>query len=92
MSKRLYVGNLCGDLDEGDLEKAFAPWGGNSATIPFDRSSGRSKGFGFVQVDDDQVDAAIAAMNGATLGSTTLEVNEARSHSDSGARDHASPR
>lgn len=89
MSKRLHVGNLSSELEETDLENAFARWGGSHATIPFDRASGLSKGFGFVQVDDDHVSAAVAAMHGSELAGRTLEVCEARSHSSSGAREHA---
>ncbi len=79
MNTRLYVGNLSVETSEADLAAAFAPWGGTCATIPTDRSSGRSKGFGFVEVTDSQLSAAITAMNGKELGGSALNVNEARS-------------
>lgn len=77
MNKRLHVGNLSGELEETDLEGAFAPWGGRDATIPFDPGSGCSKGFGYVQVEGDQVHAAISAMNGAELAGRLVTVVEA---------------
>ena len=84
MSKRLFVGNLSFDTTESDLTAAFAQWGGNSAAIPTDRDSGRGKGFGFVEVSYDQMDAAIAAMNGKEVCGRALTVNEARPREDRG--------
>src|SRR5438132_14352999 len=84
MSKRLYVGNLSWEVAEADLEKAFEQWGGRDAAIPTDRDSGRSKGFGFIEVEDDQMNAAIAAMNGKELAGRPLTVNEARPREDRG--------
>ena len=84
MSKRLFVGGLSWQTTEAELESAFARWGGSNATIPTDRDSGGSKGFGFVEVADDQMNAAIAAMNGKGLGGRTLTVNEARPREDRG--------
>ena len=84
MSKRLYVGNLSWEVAEGDLEKAFEQWGGRNAAISTDRDSGRSKGFGFIEVEDDQMNAAINAMNGKELAGRPLTVNEARPREDRG--------
>jgi cold-inducible RNA-binding protein len=84
MSKRLFVGNLSHDTSETDLNTAFAPWGGSGAAIPTDRDSGRGKGFGFVEVADDQMNAAISAMNGKELAGRPLTVNEARPREDRG--------
>ncbi len=84
MSKRLYVGNLSFDTSEADLETAFSQWGGRSAAIPTDRDSGRAKGFGFIEVEDDQANAAISAMNGKDMGGRSLTVNEARPREDRG--------
>jgi cold-inducible RNA-binding protein len=83
MSKRLFVGNLSFNTSEADLDAAFSQWGGNGAAIPINES-GRPKGFGFVNVDDDQMDAAIAAMHGAELDGRPLTVNEARPREDRG--------
>src|SRR5438067_1232490 len=84
MSKRLFVGNLSFGTSEADLNAAFAPWGGSNAAIPTDRDSGRTKGFGFVEVDDDQMQAAINTMDGKEVGGRNLTVNEARPREDRG--------
>jgi RNA recognition motif-containing protein len=84
MSKRLYVGNLAFDTSEDDLARAFAPWGGTGAAIPTDRGTGRCKGFGFVEVQDDQANAAITAMNGKEMGGRALTVSEARPREERG--------
>lgn len=78
--KRIYVGNLSFNTDESGLEAAFAEHGEvRSASIVRDRETGRSRGFGFVEMaSDDQAESAIAAMNGAQLDGRTLNVNEAR--------------
>src|SRR5690242_12968162 len=81
--KRLFVGNLSFDMTEGDLEGAFSQWGASGATIPINES-GRSKGFGFVNIPDEQMDAAIGAMNGKELQGRTLTVNEARPREERG--------
>ena len=83
MSKRLFVGNLSFDTSEAELEEAFSQWGGSGATIPTNES-GRPKGFGFIDVPDDQMDAAIAGMNGRELAGRSLTVNEARPREDRG--------
>lgn len=80
MAKKLFVGGLNYDTTQDGLQQAFAQFGTiSSATIIIDKMSGRSKGFGFVEFEDDAAaDAAVAAMNGAELEGRTLTVNEAR--------------
>lgn len=80
MAKKLFVGGLNYDTTQDGLQQAFSQFGAvSSATIIIDKMSGRSKGFGFVEFDDDAAaDAAVAAMNGAELEGRTLTVNEAR--------------
>ena len=85
MSKRLYVGNLPYNIAEQDLINAFSEWGATEASVPIN-DTGRSKGFGFVEVADDKVAAAIEAMNGANMGGRTLTVNEARPREERGGR------
>lgn len=77
MSKRLFVGNLSYNTTEASLQTAFAPYGCTTASIPTDYD-GRGKGFGFVDVEDDQMNAAITAMNGKQVDGRPLTVNEAR--------------
>ena len=78
MAKKLYVGNLSFDATEDELRQVFGQYGTvNSAQIVMDRDPGRSRGFAFVEMADG-ADEAIAAMNGAQLGSRTLTVNEAK--------------
>ena len=76
----VYVGNLSYDLSEDDLKTAFEEYGEvSSAKIIFDRYSGRSKGFGFVEMSsDDEAKAAIEALAGKELGGRTMVVNQAR--------------
>lgn len=82
MSKNLYVGNLSFDTTEGNLRDAFAQYGTvTSASIVMDRETGRSRGFGFVEMSDGG-DEAITAMDGAELQGRTLKVNEARPRED----------
>jgi RNA recognition motif-containing protein len=83
MSKRLYVGNLSFNTTEGDLERLFEPFGVTSVSIITDQD-GRAKGFGFVDVPDEQLQAAISATNGKEVGGRTLNVNEARPREDRG--------
>jgi cold-inducible RNA-binding protein len=77
MSKRLYVGNLSFDTSQQSIQDLFAEFGATSVTVISDHD-GRSKGFGFVEVPDDQMQPAISALNGKQLGGRTLTVNEAR--------------
>jgi cold-inducible RNA-binding protein len=80
MGKKLYVGNLAFSMTDSTLEQAFAPFGTvESAKIIMDRDSGRSKGFGFVEMSSDQEAAkAIEAMNGKEVDGRALTVNEAK--------------
>ena len=80
MGKKLYVGNLSYDVDSSALEQLFAPHGSvQSAQIITDRDTGRSKGFGFVEMSSDaEAQAAIAALNGQENGGRALTVNEAK--------------
>ncbi len=80
MSKKLYVGNLSYSVDNRELESMFATFGSvTSANVITDRETGRSKGFGFVEMSDDQgARAAISALNGKDVDGRSLTVNEAR--------------
>ena len=80
MGKKLYVGNLSYDVDSSALEQLFGQHGQVvSAQVISDRDTGRSKGFGFVEMGSDQeAQAAIAALNGQQHEGRTLTVNEAR--------------
>lgn len=80
MGKKLYVGNLSYNVDSSELEKLFSAHGTvASAQIISDRETGRSKGFGFVEMNSDsEAQAAIAALNGQDYNGRTLTVNEAR--------------
>jgi RNA recognition motif-containing protein len=80
MGKKLYVGNLSYDVDSSALEELFAAHGTvQSAQIISDRDTGRSKGFGFVEMgSDEEAQAAIAALNGQQHGGRALTVNEAK--------------
>src|SRR5204863_5670780 len=80
MGKRLYVGNLSYEVDSSALQDMFAAHGTvNSAEVISDRMTGRSKGFGFVEMStDEEAQAAITALNGQENGGRTLTVNEAK--------------
>src|SRR5687767_13941430 len=80
MGKKLYVGNRSYQVDSSELEQLFGQHGTVvSAQIINDRDTGRSKGFGFVEMgSDDEAQAAIAALNGQQHGGRALTVNEAR--------------
>jgi len=80
MAKKLFIGNLNYDTTSDGLRDAFAQFGNiTDATVIIDRMSGRSKGFGFVEFEDDSAaDAAISSMNGSELEGRELIVNEAR--------------
>jgi RNA recognition motif-containing protein len=86
MAKKLYVGNLSYQVDSTELEQLFAQHGQvQSAQVIQDRDTGRSKGFGFVEMADDaEADAAIEALNGQQHGGRALTVNEARPREDRG--------
>ena len=78
--KKLYVGNLPYSTTDEELASLFAAHGEVlSATVITDRNTGRSKGFGFVEFEDDAAaDAAMSAMDGADVGGRNLKVSEAR--------------
>jgi RNA recognition motif-containing protein len=80
MGSKLYVGNLSYNVDSSALEALFTPHGTvQSAQIITDRDTGRSKGFGFVEMGSDaEAQAAIAALNGQQHGGRALTVNEAK--------------
>jgi RNA recognition motif-containing protein len=80
MGKKLYVGNLPYTIDDAGLESEFASCGKvESARVITDRDTGRSKGFGFVEMSsDDEANAAIEKMNGFPMGGRNLTVSEAR--------------
>jgi cold-inducible RNA-binding protein len=80
MGKKLYVGNLSYDVSSSDLEALLSAHGTVlSAEVISDRSTGRSKGFGFVEMDSEsEAQAAIAALNGQDHGGRALTVNEAK--------------
>ena len=84
--KKLYVGNLSYNVSSSDLEKLFAAYGSvESAEVITDRDSGRSKGFGFVQMGSDQAaQAAIQGLNGKEHDGRALTVNEARPREERG--------
>jgi RNA recognition motif-containing protein len=86
MGKKLYVGNLGYGVTDSDLSKMFEPHATvESAQIIMDRDTGRSKGFGFVEMKTDQeAQAAIAALNGQDSGGRSLTVNEARPRTEGG--------
>src|SRR5271156_296673 len=88
MGKKLYVGNLGYGVTDSDLAKMFEAHGTvESAQVIMDRDTGRSKGFGFVEMKSDQeAQAAIAALNGQDAGGRTLTVNEARPKTEGGGR------
>ncbi len=80
MSKKLYVGNLSYDVSSSDLEALLSPHGTiQSAEVIMDRSTGQSKGFGFVEMgSDSEAQAAITALDGQDHGGRALKVNEAK--------------
>lgn len=79
MSKKLYCGGLPYAVDDAQLKEIFAPYGEVlSANVIVDKFSGRSKGFGFVEMESEQANAAIEALNGKEHGGRNLTVNEAR--------------
>src|SRR4030095_11019690 len=80
MGNKLYVGNLPYQMRDSDLEQAFGQFGSvTSAKVMMERDTGRSKGFGFVEMGSDaEAQAAINGMNGQPLGGRSVVVNEAR--------------
>ncbi len=88
MAVKLYVGNLPYSTTDADLNELFAEYGTvASATVIKNPETGRSKGFGFVEIDEDEkAKEAIEALNGKDLGGRDLVVNEARARDKSQAR------
>ena len=84
MAKKLYVGSLPYETTAEELNQLFSQVGAvTSATVITDKYSGRSKGFGFVEMaNDDEADAAIAKFNGSDMGGRSIVVNEARPMGD----------
>ena len=80
MGNKLYVGNLPYTVRDEDLQQSFGQFGAvTSAKVMMERDTGRSKGFGFVEMGSDaEAQAAITGMNGQTLGGRSITVNEAR--------------
>ena len=80
MGNKLYVGNLPYTVRDEDLQQSFSQYGSvSSAKVMMERDTGRSKGFGFVEMGNDaEAQAAIAGMNGQSLGGRSITVNEAR--------------
>ena len=78
--KKLYVGNLAFSTTESDLREMFSPYGTvESASLVTDRDTGRSRGFGFVEMtNDSEAASAISGLNGKDSGGRPLTVNEAR--------------
>jgi cold-inducible RNA-binding protein len=83
---KLFVGNFSFTTTEGDLQALFAPYGNiESVAVVTDRQTGRSRGFGFVEMNDrGEAEKAIEALNGKEFGGRTLNVNEARPKVDNG--------
>jgi RNA recognition motif-containing protein len=86
MGRKLYVGNLSYSVRDSDLQDLFAAHGTvDSAQVIMDRDTGRSKGFGFVEMSSDQeAQAAISALNGKEVEGRNLTVNEARPREEGG--------
>ena len=89
MGRKLYVGNLGYDVSGPDLEQLFASHGTvDSADVITDRSTGQSKGFGFVEMNSDaEAGAAIAALDGKDFGGRAIKVNEAKPRAAGGGRE-----
>jgi hypothetical protein len=88
VGKKLYVGNLPYGMTDSDVQRLFEPHGTvQSAQVIMDRDTGRSKGFGFVEMATEaEAQAAIAALNGQDVNGRPLTVNEARPREDRGNR------
>lgn len=86
--KKLYVGNLPYTVRDEELREFFSAYSSvTSASVVMDRMTGRSRGFGFVEMSDDaEADEAVGAMNGKDTGGRALVVNEARPKSDDDRR------
>jgi RNA recognition motif-containing protein len=77
--KRIYVGNLPFSATEDEVRELFGQHGTvNSVNLISDRETGRPRGFGFVEMEEDGADSAISALDGTMMGGRSLKVNEAR--------------
>ncbi len=84
-TKNIYVGNLPYNSTEDELRQLFAQHGEvTSVNIIMDRYTGKSRGFGFVEMDEEAAGAAISALDGTDFGGRTLRVNEARERRERG--------
>lgn len=92
--KKIFVGNFSFSTTEADLRQLFEPYGAvDSVTVITDRDTGRSRGFGFVEMPNNgEADAAITALNGKDSGGRQLTVNEARPKADRGGSFRGGPR
>ena len=87
MTKKLYVGNLSFQTTESELDDLFAQAGEvESVRIITDRDTGRSRGFGFVEMSEENAEKAISQFNGQELDGRALTVNEARPQANRGGR------
>ncbi|MDR2368538.1 MAG: RNA-binding protein [Deltaproteobacteria bacterium] len=85
--KTIYVGNLPFSSTQAEISDLFSRFGTvHSVNLISDRETGRPRGFGFVEMDPDQAQAAIEALNGSELGGRSLRVNEARGREERGGR------
>jgi len=85
MSKRIYVGNLPFSATQDDVRQVFGAYGNvHSIHLVEDRETGRPRGFGFVEMDDADADAAISGLDGTDMGGRPLKVNEARPRESGG--------
>lgn len=84
MAKKLYVGNLSFSVTDDELQQAFTSFGNVlSARVVMDKMSGRSKGFGFVEIEEDSsADEAISKMDGQTIAGRPVRVSEAKPQED----------
>jgi RNA recognition motif-containing protein len=84
--KKIFVGNFSFSTTESELRQMFEPYGAvDSVTVVTDRDTGRSRGFGFVEMpNNNEAESAIAALNGQDAGGRSLTVNEARPKTDRG--------
>jgi RNA recognition motif-containing protein len=88
MSKRIFVGNLPFSATEADVRELFTPHGEiHSVSLVEDRDTGRSRGFAFVEMDEEIADAAIATLENTILQDRTLNINEAKPRSTGAARE-----
>ena len=92
MVKTIYVGNLPFSSTSNDVGDMFSAYGTvHSVNLINDRETGRPRGFGFVEMDDEAALAAIEALNGSEIGGRSLRINEARGREDRGDRGDRRP-